>query len=421
MVWMNGSRNSLLGLVFLGMGISTGIAQSNPASCLTDDLHRHLQTEFPDGVPGRNPMVVAKAEYKHSFVVPVVVHVLHENGPESNVSLAQIQSQIDVLNEDYNRLGNGANTHPDGADVQITFCLASVDPDGNAHPGYDYTYFQGAANVNPYEADTVMKRMTGWDPNRYLNIWTVRSINGGQIKGYAYFPDEVAGTWYDGVVIDHKRFGRGAGTALNTGNGRVATHEIGHYLGLLHPWGLISSSCFSSGDKCDDTPSVLDAEYSTFPGCPNPLACDGFTPRQIENYMDYSDDRCMNMFSICQADKMRSAIVNYRGKLVGADNLAASGCIESSEGLEAEAGFYLYPNPADVNMFAMYASGASTTNARSYRILDTYGRIIREGSFAASGAVPITIDASTLADGVYILELTVDNDEVMRKKFVVAH
>lgn len=112
------------------------------APCLTDPLSGHLHQAHPQGVPGRTQPIdipVQKAaDFDFTYVIPVVVHVMHDNGPELGVTAGQVASQIDVLNEDYGRYGAGGNTHPDGSNARIRFCLASIDPDGNATTGINY-------------------------------------------------------------------------------------------------------------------------------------------------------------------------------------------------------------------------------------------------------------------------------------------
>lgn len=383
--------------------------------CGTDALHHHLREQHPDGFPGHQPAATEKTDdYLFSYVIPVVVHIMTAGGPEDLVTYPQVLSQINVLNEDYNRYGRGYNTDPDGADVKIRFCLATVDPEGKPTQGYEFVNYAGTADVDPYTEDDALKEAASWDPQRYLNIYVVRRIAGATVKGYAFFPDEVAGTVKDGVVIDFRYFGALAGTSASLG--RTCSHEVGHYLGLYHPWGLNENGCFDEGDDCDDTPTVEAAVFATFPNCNGGTSCDG-DARQVENYMDYSSDGCMNLFTLCQSDKMRSAIARYRGTLVSGDNLAAVGCKSVADTLDATGELLVFPIPATDNLevFPIAADGA----AASYRLFDPAGRLILSGT-ATNTRAPFNIDLSTCTNGIYVLEV-VSGDLIWKRKVMVDH
>ncbi len=248
------------------------------------------------------------------YVIPVIVHVVHNGeavGAGSNISQAQINSQIDVLNEDFGRYGNGSNTHPDGVDTQISFCAALVDESGNtlAEPGIDRVDRNTAGfNAPPYNTgyiDGTIKPATSWDPNRYMNVW-VMELNGG-LLGYAQFPDAsglagMPGTGgaanTDGVVMGYQYYGRAPQNPFPSAYnlGRTATHEVGHWLGLRHIWG--DGAC-GVDDFCADTPES-DASNG---GCPTGHVSCG-TVDMIENYMDYTNDACMNIFTDDQRARM---------------------------------------------------------------------------------------------------------------------
>jgi Pregnancy-associated plasma protein-A/Secretion system C-terminal sorting domain len=384
--------------------------------CGTDALHHRLVQQYPDGYPGRTPAATDKTDdYLFSYVIPVVVHIMDAGGPEGLVTYPQVISQINVLNEDYNRYGRGFNTDPVGADIQIRFCLATVDPSGQPTQGYEFVDYPGSADVDPYTEDDALKEAASWDPKRYLNIYVVRRIGGATVKGYAFFPDEVAGTFKDGVVIDYRYFGSLAGTSASLG--RTCSHEVGHYLGLYHPWGLNENGCFDEDDDCDDTPTVESAVFATFPNCNGGASCDGGS-RQVENYMDYSADGCMNLFTQCQADKMRSAIARYRGRLVSGDNLASLGCQTISDTLPATGGDLLvFPVPAADNLevFPIAAQGAPV----NYRVFDPTGRRVLEGTVTNTRA-PFYIDLSRFTNGIYVLEVGA-GEQLWIRKILVDH
>lgn len=253
--------------------------------------------------------------------IPVVVHVVHngENvGSGANISRAQVEAQIETLNEDFRRMAStpGFNTHSRGADIEMEFALAVINPQGQImnEPGINRV----AGGRASWTRDQIenMKTYTVWDPTLYYNIWVVDIAASGstQLLGYAQFPvqsglqglpDGGAGTT-DGVVCHTRTFGNSRkGNFLNlfTNNnqGRTLTHETGHWLGLRHIWG--DSNC--GNDFCDDTPPQASASS----GCPTGRQSCGGT-NMVENYMDYSHDACMNIFTIDQKSRMRTVMAN---------------------------------------------------------------------------------------------------------------
>jgi len=229
------------------------------------------------------------------ITIPVVVHVVYNNSTE-NISDAQINSQIQVLNEDFRRLnGDADGIWTQSADAEIEFCLATVDPNGNATNGITRT---STSRTSFGTNDQVKFNSSGgkdaWPASDYLNVW-VCDISGG-ILGYAQFPGGPAAT--DGVVNDYQYFGT-IGTATAPFNlGRTMTHEVGHYLNLRHIWG--DGGC-SVDDFVSDTPASDAPNY----GCAIGHVSCGSTD-MVQNYMDYSDDGCMNLFTQGQKSRMQA-------------------------------------------------------------------------------------------------------------------
>jgi hypothetical protein len=237
------------------------------------------------------------------ITIPVVVHVIYSNSNE-NISDAQIQSQIDVLNEDYRRTNSDAdNTWSQAADTQIEFCMATVDPNGNATTGIT----RKSSSTTSWGTNDAMKYSSqggvdAWDTSQYLNMW-VCNIGGG-ILGYAQFPGGSAAT--DGVVMGPNYFGssaKGSGFYLSApfDLGRTTTHEVGHFLNLRHIWG--DGNC-SYDDFVTDTPTSDAANYGCATGH---VSCSSVD--MVQNYMDYSDDSCMNLFTQGQTDRMRAVLL----------------------------------------------------------------------------------------------------------------
>jgi len=231
------------------------------------------------------------------ITIPVVVHVLYKTSAE-NISTAQIQSQIDVLNEDFRRTNSDANnTWSQAADTQIEFCLTTIDPSGNATTGIT----RKSTTKTSWGTNDAMKKSSQggvdpWDTSKYLNIW-VCNIGGG-ILGYAQFPGGSAST--DGVVNSPQYFGR-TGTATAPFNlGRTATHEVGHFLNLRHIWG-------DGGCGVDDFVSDTPESDASNGGCATTHTSCG-TLDMVQNYMDYSDDSCMNLYTQGQKTRMRSVL-----------------------------------------------------------------------------------------------------------------
>jgi len=280
--------------------------QKFPEMGSLDELERAIQMQMAEidrrALNGRTEAVV--------LTIPVVFHVLHNGediGKGTNLSAEQIQAQIQVLNEDFRRaLGtNGHNAHPDGADIEVEFCLASIDEVGGtmSEPGIDR--IRGSKAAWTREAiEGELKPLTIWNPNYYYNIWTVDFDTADELLlGYAQFPgasnlqglNESGGpASTDGVVLRYSVCGsaeKGNFPVMQAPHnlGRTLTHETGHWLGLRHIWG--DGAC-NADDFVADTPTSSGPHR----GCPIGVStCNSID--MIENYMDYTDDACMNIFT----------------------------------------------------------------------------------------------------------------------------
>ncbi|HMX41847.1 MAG TPA: zinc metalloprotease, partial [Saprospiraceae bacterium] len=232
--------------------------------------------------------------------IPVVVHVLW-NTTAQNISQSQIQSQLDVLNADFRKLNADIAGVPSvwqglTADMEINFCLATQDNNGAATTGVER---RQTSNTSWSANNNNMKfyssgGLDAWNRDKYLNIW-VCNLSGG-ILGFATFPGGAANV--DGVVITTTGFGTNGTATAPFNKGRTATHEVGHWLNLYHIWGDDGTGCTGT-DQVADTPNQADENY----GCPvfPQVSCsNGPNGDMFMNYMDYTDDACMYMFTAGQ-------------------------------------------------------------------------------------------------------------------------
>ena len=252
---------------------------------------------------------------KLSINIPVVFHVVY-NEAEENISDLQIMSQLNVLNQDFNRTNPDAFSVPSDFDsivssMQINFCLARRTPSGEPTTGIIRTSTNNNG-FNLFDTTIHYTNMGGsdaWNTDKYLNIW-VAKINGGTL-GWAQFP--IGGSQYtDGVVIDYQHFGT-MGTAIYPYNlGRTTTHELGHYFNLYHLWG----DNYCGDDLVNDTPIQEESNF----GCKTHphISCNN-NGDMFMNFMDYSNDNCMNSFTIGQRNRVWSSIYNYRLSLISSD------------------------------------------------------------------------------------------------------
>ncbi|WGH74504.1 GEVED domain-containing protein [Tenacibaculum tangerinum] len=234
------------------------------------------------------------------YQIPVVVHLLYTNST-NNISVAQIQSQIDVLNEDFRRTNADAtNKWSQAADTKIEFYLAQIDPNGNPTTGIT----RKAVSKSTWQTDDSMKKssqggVNPWNTAEYLNMWIVDNLISGTrtILGYAQFPwDTDAST--DGVVMADQYFGTIGTAQAPFDGGRTTTHEVGHYFGLRHIWG--DGGC-GVDDFVSDTPESDAPNYGCATGH---ISCG--SEDMVQNYMDYSDDSCMNLFTLGQKNRMHT-------------------------------------------------------------------------------------------------------------------
>ncbi len=236
--------------------------------------------------------------------IPVVFHVIYATSAE-NITDAKCIEQLNQLNLDFAKLNRDTNLIPAvfrnfAADTKIQFCLAQRDPNGATTNGIIHK----ATTVTTFNFDdkvkyTVSGGDNAWPSNSYLNIWTCNL--GGGLLGYAQFPGGANAT--DGVVLLYSSVGsmNSPGTATPYHLGRTATHEVGHWLNLRHIWG--DANC--GDDFVNDTPTQQTSN-SGCPSFPHVTCSNGTNGDMYMNYMDYTNDACMNMFTVGQTTRMNA-------------------------------------------------------------------------------------------------------------------
>lgn len=364
--------------------------------------------------------------------IPVVVHVIHNNpvniiggANNANITDEQIKSQIVVLNEDYRRKTGtkGFNTNAVGADMEIEFFLATIDPKGIASTGITRTFVDKVSWDLLADSQTLAKTMH-WDYEKYLNIWVTKSD--GKTIGYSGFPydsklvglgataqDILDQNIFDGVIVDYRYVGTCCGVTGTTYNfGRTITHEIGHYLGLLHPNG--DENCGT--DYCDDTPQIEKLNQTT--SCLVLTSkCSGVErTNMIENYMDYSPDRCMNTFTNDQKKRVRSALnlsVKRQRLLINSElALGIEPVNANNKSLQ------ISPNPILPNSNAIISIQFNGVRDLSIGIYSMIGILQHEENYTGQKSNVFALNTDKLHSGQYVVKVKF-GDEIATEKIII--
>ena len=346
----------------------------------------------------------------HKIIVPVVIHVIHYNG-QGNISKAQINDGMRILNEDFNKQNADTSTIRSvfqniAQSTDIEFRLARKDPNGNCTDGINRInshLAMGPVNRN------APKDLIQWDPFRYLNVWIVAAFNSPTLGGFAQFPSPTSGpNRYYGLVVRADEWGSIELGLQGSFNGRAVTHEVGHCFELFHPFqpppfstngcGNAGATCVNSGDLvCDVPPQINDLGNScshTFNTCsndalggstsnPNPYTTN--VPDQVENFMGYGVG-CQVMFTGGQKTRMLNAMSTYQ-KLISLTDTANATFTGTNDG-------YVAPTCApiaeilDFDKFTCQGGTITFTD-------DSYGDAATAYNWSFPGGTPSTSTATS--------------------------
>lgn len=434
-------KNKLL-LCLFGWGAFSAFSQEiRPHRCLTTEYGTHLETQIPGSLQGiqsafeENAARIRSTNYQKSddvYIIPVVFHVVY-NTPAENLEDSVVLNQLQVLNEDFNRMNPDSmdlrtQFFPYKGNAKIRFVLAQFDPNGNPTTGITRTqttratFFSIGALAGDFSAlenvkSTAQGGHDAWNPTKYLNIWICNmamSLQGATIPallGYAKpplnMPNWPAGSVpaiNDGVVLQYHTVGRNnPNSPVSVMNetisffGRTATHEVGHYLGLRHIWG--DGDC-SMDDGIDDTPNMSASSETDCDKTKNTCVdnIDGVDlPDLVENFMDYAAEDCQNMFTAQQVNLMRSVLENQRYELVH-NNVNS---ISKVDPLATR----LYPNPANTSINVV----TSQVLNGMLHVVDVTGRVVAQVQVNSDRTI---IQVQDLFPGIY--QVTFEGKQIAR-------
>ena len=438
---------SFICLTSLSFGQNTVVSQKRTPSgkirCYTNEYEQYLQAKDPQRETREEfekwiTPKIAEANLNTTnrnvnavIYIPVVIHIIHNGdalGANENITDAQALSQITVLNQDFRKMlaTPGYNTNPVGADMEIQFVMAQRKPDNvTATNGIDRVQKTTASYASMTSVET-LKSQTSWDPTKYFNIWTVFFSNTSSAEmygtlGYAQFPSSsglsglnanegAANT--DGLVVDYRCFGT---AAIAPGpyfsgydGGRTATHEIGHCFGLLHIWGdgtgveSTNTPDCTATDYCADTPQAGWEHYTcgTFNTCPSVPGND-----MPENYMDYTPDSCMNIFTLNQKGRVATvmAICPRRATLATSNAATPLGITDFEFN-----SISIYPNPTH-DLLNISLKAAELPN--SIIIYNALSQVVLSKN--VSNTNDLIVNTSSYSNGIYFIKVIKDGTSKM--------
>ncbi|MFN0216395.1 MAG: M43 family zinc metalloprotease [Saprospiraceae bacterium] len=352
-----------------------------------NDAFQHPFREFKKNVRKLGPPIFDR----EPITIAIVVHVVWHN-PEENLCDEAIFAQIKALNRDFSGQNLDGDLVPSefeaikSGDTGIRFCLASIDPAGRSTTGIvrvKTPFAEAGLSDSLYNSDR--GGSSAWDVERYLNLWVANT--GKFIAGFGTYPSFVAPE-KSGVVIHPKYFGTHANGRFNLG--RTTVHEVGHYLGLLHPW---------DGDNCGIADSIADTppQSHAYEGCPDYPQYSCGNSIAFMNYMDYVDDACMVMFTQGQKAIMLSTLETLRPHLI---NNQTTACLSP---LSPKFDFEIYPIPARQEIF-IRTQNPLIAEAYSIEILNPFGQKVSILQCIKSNS-EIQIEVNSLTPGIYFVRI----------------
>ncbi len=330
------------------------------------------------------------------ITLPVVVHVLYHN-QSANISDAQVLSQFQILNDDFRLLNDNfedtpAAFKPFAADVEIEFCLASFDPNGNPTSGITRKQVDSDFDYDNDYYNPDWGGQSPWDNTSYINVWITEELDG---LGFAYSPGTADEE--DGIVVVHKSWGNTGTAEAPNDLGRTGTHEFGHYLNLDHVWGPEDGGC-GEDDFVNDTPLQYEENY----GCDNTFPLhDDCTPSgngvMFMNHMDYGDDACLTMFTEGQKLRMLAAANGPRASLLESN---ACNLMSNTTNLLAF-DFMVSPNPAQdiINLSINYDKELRIA------LVDMNGKVLKEAVMQNN----LSLAVDDVAAGIYFIKVVTKN------------
>lgn len=403
----------ILTATFITVSFLNGFSQTQ-RTCGTPQYHQYLMATDPSYAANHllldKEVVPNNAPQNASVVVtiPVVFQVIYANAAE-NIPDNRLFDQINVLNADFSRSNSNAGNTPGvfaslGANTNIQFCLAKRDPNGNATTGIVRT------NTSTSPIPTFPNNIVSpWNTTQYLNIY-VGNFNG--ILGVSPYPGGSALNDYICVLYSSVGGPNYPGTYTPQYHlGRTATHEIGHWLNLIHISGDDGSGCTGS-DQVSDTPNQAGQNFNC-PSFPHVSCSNAPNGDMFMNYMDYTDDGCMNIFTIGQSARMNSAITQWRSSII-----TSLGCVPVSVQNNSlpQSSFQLFPNPSNSGTFSI-TYNFETKGTFSFNFYDVFGKEIipPENLTGANGKINYNLN---LNKGVYFIELKANEGRLVKKMIV---
>ena len=443
-------------LLLLLVSTTLIFAQENHKKCISTKLVEEELKNNTDYVDARQNAgkINYNSKERKTNNIPVVIHIIHRTshaniGSGTNIPDIQIEDALRILNEDFSKTNPEFPNPPRNTflnywgNPELKFCLATTDPYGNTTSGVTRT---ATAQTN-WDADNntesnAMKQNSSggkdsWDPKKYLNIWVcdlTNSSGGGQTLGYAYLPGLLAGfgqnAWKDGLVVDYRYFGTN-GIAAPSSDGKTATHEIGHYLGLNHTFSegnYPTYSCLDNngnticcdrdGGNVDDTPATDGVYWGNVTSTTNNNTCNdlayanAFTTDVLdmdENFMSYSTSTWM--FSQAQVDVMMATLNTSEsngGRSIlksGTVSTNCSGIVSSSTNILNQE-INIYPNPTKGKLFI-----STSDKITSISITNIIGKEV----FSKINFNDNSIDLNSFKNGVYFVSINTNKGAVTKK------